>query len=520
MDNPLKHIVILGGGSAGWLTAGRLAAQMQQREQQLQISLIESPTLSTIGVGEGSWPSLRHTLRQIGISELTFLVRCQASFKQGSKFIGWRNETATGHYYHPFTNPVGYTEINGYQHWQSSAQAMPFADVFCPQPAVCEAGRAPKQLATPEYAQVVNYGYHFDADKLAELLTEHCTQQLGVNHIRDHIEQVECHPNGDIRALIGQQNGPITADFFIDCSGMASRLIGQHYAIPWQAVTQVLPSDSAIAVQVPYAQNDSPIQSTTNASAKPNGWIWDIGLYHRRGVGFAYASGFCDKAQAEHTLLDHLRQQLSEEQVATLTPRHLKFTPGYRKKCWQNNCLAIGMSAGFIEPLEASAIAMVELSINMLCEEFPQTRRHMDILSQRFNKRFDYRWQRVIDFVKLHYVLNKRQDSEFWSWQRQPESIPDSLQTLLALWQFQTPSRLDFIENEEVFTSASYQYVLYGMGAHSQQIKDNNFYQSQPRANTLMQQTQNMKQQLLQGLPENRSLLSAIRQKMTTEVVS
>lgn len=517
MENSIKRIVILGGGTAGWLTAGRLAAQMQQRDPFIAITLVESPTLSTIGVGEGSWPSLRHTLREIGISESTFLLRCQASFKQGSKFIGWRQGNADEHYYHPFTNPSGYNEINTYLHWQHYAHRQPFAEVFCSQPAVCEAGLAPKQLTTPEYAHVMNYGYHFDADQLAALLTEHCTQQLGVQHIRDHIEQVICHPNGDIRALVGQHQGAIEADFFIDCSGMAARLIAQHYDTPWHSVAQVLPTDSAVALQVPYQNQHSAIQSATLATAKNQGWIWDIGLFHRRGVGFAYSSNWCNKEQAEQALLNHLKTQLEATQLNQLAPRHLSFNPGYRKKCWQNNCLAIGMSAGFIEPLEASAIAMVELSINMLCEEFPQNRQQMAILAQRFNRRFEYRWQRVIDFVKLHYVLNERQDSEFWQYQRHPESIPESLQTLLQLWQYQTPSRLDLIENEEVFPSTSYQYILYGMGGRSQVIKDNRFYQSQYRAETLMQQTRTMTQKLLAGLPNNRSLLAALRQPIVQE---
>lgn len=507
----ISNVLILGGGSAGWLTAGRIAAQLQQCQPEVQVRLVESPNLATIGVGEGSWPSLRHTLRQIGISEQQFLVSCQASYKQGSKFIGWRNNQSNDAYYHPFTNPTGYNELNLVQHWQTNKTAS-FADSFCVQPSICEVGLAPKQQTTPDYAHVLNYGYHFDADKLAALLTEHCTQKLGVVHIRDHIEAVETYANGDIKALIGQQSGPLEADLFIDCSGMAARLIEKHYGVKWHSVSEVLPVNSALASQVPYAATDAPIQSTTHATAKAKGWVWDIGLYHRRGVGFAYAQEHCSDEEAHDTLYQHLKAQLPEDKLRALTFRKLSFNPGYREKFWHNNCLAIGMCAGFIEPLEASAIAMVELSINMLCEEFPRNREHMELLSKRFNKRFAYRWQRVIDFVKLHYVLSERQDSDFWRHHRLPESIPESLQTLLQLWRYQAPSRLDFIENEEVFPSTSYQYILYGMGFESDIAKDTPYYQSQARAAELQRQTELTRQKYQQGLPQNRELLTFLHQ--------
>lgn len=512
----INKVVIMGGGSAGWLTAARLAAKFQHRREDIKITLVESPDVKTIGVGEGSWPSLRLTLSQIGVSEIDFINACQATLKQGSKFVAWKQGDNTEHYYHPFTNPQGYTELDLPSHWQQQFSHLPFAYAFCPQPAICDLGLAPKQVATPEFAQVANYGYHFDADKLANFLSKHCIKNLGVHYIQDHVQGVKSHENGDIASLIGKQNPTIEGDLFIDCSGMAARLIGKHYGINWHSVRSILPNDSAVALQVPYSSTNSDITSTkipsskiastTIAKAQAHGWIWNIGLQHRKGVGLAYASEHCSQADAEETLLRDLRSE-GNIKPESLDPRHIKFEPGYRTQFWQNNCVAIGMSSGFIEPLEASSLAMTELSINMLCDEFPKTTAHMKILAHRFNKRFKYRWERVIDFVKLHYILSERNDSSYWAAQRDPASIPDSLKTLMELWQYQAPSRLDFVENEEVFSSTSYQYILYGMGFNTEIAtapKD-----LQEKANALFQQNQQAQLRFIQALPENRAFLDA-----------
>lgn len=509
----INRIVILGGGSAGWLTAARLAAKFKapgalSAEAPVSITLIESPEVGIIGVGEGSWPSLRLTLSEIGVSEKHFMSQCQASFKQGSKFVGWQNGDPSEYYYHPFSTPSGYTEINLQQQWQSQFADTPYAYAFAPQAAVCDAGLAPKQASTPDFAQVANYGYHFDADKLAAFLCQHCVQQLGVVHIRDHIDAVQSHANGDIKALVGKSSGPIAGDFFIDCSGMAARLLTQHYGIPWRSVKHILPTDSAVAAQVPYPEPQSPIASTTIATAQDYGWTWEIGLQHRKGMGFAYASEHYDPDQAQTHLLAHLRRN-GVANPEDLALRNLRFNPGYREKFWHNNCLAIGMTSGFIEPLEASSLAMTELSINMLCDEFPRSREHMQILAQRFNQRFQYRWQRVIDFIKLHYVLSQRNDTPYWQSQRASSSIPDTLQHLLELWQYQPPSRLDFIENEEVFSSASYQFVLYGMGFTTALNPETTWHPDRPKAAALFQQNQQQQSRYLQGLPSNRELLNS-----------
>ncbi|WOI37598.1 tryptophan halogenase family protein [Alteromonas sp. CI.11.F.A3] len=526
---PIKQVVIVGGGTAGWLCAGVLAARLGHRignsdESAINITLVESPNIPSIGVGEGSWPSLRDTLQEIGIKEAEFLTCCHASFKQGSTFAGWRNGQQDDKYQHPFTTPTGYTELDIHRCWQHFFHNESFEQSFCLQPDICHAGLAPKQSSTPEYAYVLNYGYHFDATALATLLTNHCKTSLGVKHTQAHIAKVVAQDSGDIEALVTENGDTIKGDLFIDCSGQQGLLIDKHYHVPWLSVSSVLLNNRAVAVQVPYGSNEieasaNKIASTTIATAQTCGWTWDIGLQHRRGVGLVYASDYASEKNAESILREYVAKGIPNREIENLKFRHLQFDPGYRKQFWVNNCIGIGMSAGFIEPLEASAIAMVELGIRMLCDQFPQNRHHMSHVATRYNQRFTYRWERVIDFLKLHYALSERTEP-YWLAQRHETSIPDSLNALLDLWQYQPPSRYDLIENEEIFPSASYQYVLYGMGFHTNsRLLDKNS-DMVSKAFALKQRLQEGKSQLLAGLPTNRDLLTAISQRVEKEKIT
>ncbi|WP_441002219.1 tryptophan halogenase family protein [Pseudocolwellia agarivorans] len=508
MNSPIKKIVIVGGGSAGWLTAGIIATEHKNSTQKsLNITLIESPDVKTIGVGEGTWPSMRNTLDKIGITEFEFIQQCDASFKQGSKFIAWQTGSSDEFYYHPFMTPDGYPHTNLQEHWQRSHAQRSFADTVNVQSYVCEAGLAPKQFATPPYASVTNYGYHLNAGKFAALLQKHCTQKLGINHVIAHIDEVISGPSGDIEKLSTKDGQMIDGDLFIDCSGSTGLLINKHFKIPFIKQDHVLFNNSALATQVPYiVQQD--IASATLSTAQTCGWIWDIGLPSRRGVGHTYSSAHINDDEAEKQLRSYIANTIGDEESEKLTVNKLSFTPGYREKFWHKNCVAIGMSAGFIEPLEASALAMIELSITMISEQLPQTRSQMSILAERFNKRFSYRWERVIEFLKLHYTLSQRRDSDYWCDNQLSSSTPVRLAELLELWKYQPPSRYDFTENEEIFPSASYQYILYGMSQHTQVREHQTLFENQVIAEQLFNKVQQQKQQFLQGLPTNRALIN------------
>ncbi|UVO49728.1 tryptophan 7-halogenase [Sphingomonas sp. SUN019] len=504
MDTAVAEIVIVGGGTAGWLAACLIAARANPTAAApLRVTLIESPDVPTIGVGEGTWPTMRRTLERIGLSEVDFLLACDASFKQGSRFDGWRTGAAGDSYLHPFTAPVTGEPRDVAAAWRDGA----FADAVCSQAAVCALDLAPRQRAMPDYAGALNYAYHLDAGKLAAMLARHATARLGVRHVRDHVVAVDRTDDGDIAAVRTRANGAIAGDLFLDCTGHAALLIGGEYGVPFVDRSDVLFNDRALAVQVPVAP-DAPIASQTNATAHPSGWIWDIGLPTRRGVGCVYASAFASDDDAAATLEAYLRRTAPGSAIDRSAFRHLTFRSGHRERFWERNCLAIGLSAGFLEPLEASAIVLIELSLDALLDNFPATRDVMPIHARRFNDLFRYRWDRIVEFLKLHYVLSQR-DEPYWRAHRDAASIPPRLTELLALWRHQPPSHADLPMQDEVFPAASYQYVLYGMGFPAPRdfaIRST----GRDAATAAMRQVGQRARTLASTLPTNRAYLDAL----------
>ena len=481
MEGSISRVVIVGGGSAGWLTAGVIAAEHRidpQAEQPFELLLIESPDVPTIGVGEGTWPSMRTTLQRIGLSETDFLRECDASFKQGTWFRNW--QTGGGDTYsHPFTVPIDYADINLAPHWLALADAPAFADAVTPQTALFADCLAPKQITTPEYAFVVNYGYHLDAGKFAELLRQHCTEKLGVQHVKANVLQINAADNGDIRSVTTDAAGEIAGDLFIDCTGTKSLLLGEHFEIPFESQRAYLFNDTAMAAQVPYAEKDQPIQSCTHSTAQTSGWIWDIGLPTRRGTGHVYSSAHISDDDATAQLLAYIREIAGDAAAAKVEPRKIRFEPGHRQEFWHRNCVAIGMSSGFIEPLEASALVMIELAAGMIADQLPRTREIMDIVARRYNRKFRRHWNQIIEFLKLHYVLSARDDSPYWLDNRAADAIPDKLSEQLALWRYRSPWHQDAEAVDDLFPIPSYQYILYGMGCRTTPRQTGSYQQEQ-----------------------------------------
>ncbi|MEA3078645.1 MAG: tryptophan 7-halogenase [Sphingomonadales bacterium] len=502
MARPVQRVVIVGGGTAGWLAACLLAVKAPKvTAKAISITLIEAPDIPTIGVGEGTWPTMRATLLAIGLDEEEFLVACDGSFKQGSRFDRWATGADEDSYYHPFTPPPDGTAVDLVSAWQALAPGAPYAFTVCPQPAICAAQLAPKQRSMAPYSGALNYAYHLDAAKLAQRLSRHAVGTLGVTHLRDQVVAVDSGANGDIAAVRTRGGERVEGDLFIDCSGHAALLIGGHYGVEWIDRSPILANDRAIAVQMPVAEG-SPIQSQTIGTAHEAGWIWDIGLPSRRGVGCVYASRFLEDDKAEAILRDYIARTAPDVPADGLTPRRLSFPTGHRAQFWRGNCLAVGLSAGFIEPLEASAIVMIELSLNALIDNFPASRSAMDLHAVRFNELFRARWDRVVEFLKLHYLLSRR-DEPYWRAQRDPATVPPRLAELVELWRDQPPSRYDLPLIDEIFPAASYQYVWYGMGGAVPSHLP-------PPTSAMCAQLDQLRQRtrsLLSALPANRALL-------------
>lgn len=507
------RVVVLGGGSAGWLTASLLAAA---HRGAIAVTVVEAPDIAPIGVGEGTWPTMRDTLREIGVDEADFVRDCDATFKQGSLFRRWCRDEPQDAYFHPFMLPQGYTDAPLAAAWLGGhggpGPALPFAAAVSPQPHLCLQGRAPKQTTTPAWAAVANHGYHFDAGKLGPFLRAHAVQKLGVVHVPDEVVQVLAQDNGDIAALQTRHHGAVAGDLFIDCSGLRARLLAGHYGVGQVSCRPWLFCDAALALQLPYADPQAPIACQTIGTAQAQGWVWDIGLQQRRGVGLVYSTAHADEDTALATLQRYVTATGGVADAAdTASPRRLRFDPGHRQQLWHRNCVAVGLAAGFVEPLEASALALVEWSAGFLRDHLPATRGAMAQVAQRFNEAGLVRWGRIIDFIKLHYLLSRREDSDFWRDNRQPASVPPRLAGLMDLWRSLPPSRHDVDRNDEPFPSASWQYVLYGMG-----FRPDHAPAATPAAladaAAHMDEAARLTRRMLPALPTHRALIEHIRQ--------
>lgn len=455
-------VLIVGGGTAGWLTAAFLAKTLGARGAGIEVTLVESPEIGIVGVGEGTFPSIRGTLAAIGIDEARFISECNATFKQGIRFDYWvrpKGRPGIDHYFHPFSHPSqrpGGPELLPYWLRGAAGAEVAFAQAVTMQKHVADLGRAPKRAADADFAGPMNYAYHFDAASFARLLAEH-GRKLGVRHVMGNVERVELDGEGAIGSVHTREHGALAADLYIDCTGFRARLIGEALGSPLRKLDDVLFVDRALAMQVPYADAAAPIASYTIATAHEAGWTWDIGLQQRRGIGYVYSSRHTSDERAEALLRQYIGAQ-----AEGLTARQLKLDVGYRETQWIKNCVAVGLAGGFLEPLEASGIGMIEAAAYLIGYLFPFNGETAPVAAS-FNRMMSERYARITDFIKLHYCLTQRTDSRFWIDNADPRSIPQSLQDKLAMWRARAPHRLDFLADVEMYPTSSWQYVLYGM---------------------------------------------------------
>lgn len=499
MQNENKHLVIVGGGTAGWLTAAIVAAHHQSHlPGALKVTLVESSDIPTVGVGEGTWPTMKNTLRSIGLKESDFFKECHAAFKQGGKFVNWVQQE-NEFYYHPFTFPFGYGRIDLAPYVDDIGH---YAEETNYQHHVCEAGLAPRTLAEDEYQGQCNYAYHLDAGAFADLLKRHCKANLGVHHLVATVKSVTTDELGNIDRIEFENDVPdVQGDIFVDCSGFSSLLLGKTLEVPFKKTSDILFNDTALAVQVPYESDRSPIASHTIATGQSSGWTWDIGLTNRRGVGYVYSSDFATESEAEQTLRNYIGNTKED-----LTIRKIPFQSGHREQFWKNNCVAVGLAAGFVEPLEATAIMLIEISARYIAENFPVSKDLNQIVARRFNEQQNYRWGRILDFLKLHYMLTKRPE-DYWQENTRKESIPDSLLEDLEFWKYRGPINADFDAAVELFPAASYQYVIYGMGFRPEFGAQPHLYRQQDNAQKIITRNKQVTEQMLHRLPKHRDMI-------------
>ncbi|MDC8784687.1 tryptophan halogenase family protein [Roseateles koreensis] len=505
--NAIKNVLIVGGGTAGWLTAGFLAKQLGGPQQQaVHITVVESSDIPTIGVGEGTFPSIRGTLSLLGIDEARFLRECSATFKQGIKFVDWvrpAGSVGTDHYFHPFSLPSQRSQgLELLPYWLLGAAGgdVAFAEAATMQKKIADAHRGPKRLSDGDYLGPMNYAYHFDAGRFATLLCKHA-QSLGVQRQIATVQRVELAPDGSIAALHTAEAGRLEADLYIDCSGFRATLIGDALGAPFRDVNDVLFVDRALAMQVPYERPDAPIPSYTISTAHESGWTWDIGLQERRGIGYVYSSRYTDDARAEAVL-----RQYVGPQGEGVSARPLQLRVGYRETQWIKNCVAVGLSGGFVEPLEASGIGVIETAAFLISFLFPRDG-NLAPVAKQFNTLMVARYERIVNFVKLHYCLSQRRDNAFWTDNCNPASIPEALQEQLAMWRHRPPHRLDFISDLEMYPPTSWQYVLHGMEYGCDISASRAAYPRMEEAMREFQTIRQVSQQALADLPPHRALI-------------
>jgi tryptophan halogenase len=501
-----RSIAIVGGGTAGWLTAAYLARFLAVSDHaDIRITLLESPDIGIIGVGEGTFPTIRETLKFLGIDETRFVRETSATFKQGIRFVDWAETPRDGrhsHFFHPFEAPF-YTEgtsLIPYWLLQDEASRPPFAEAVTIQNRDAEAQRAPKRPHEGDFSGPLNYAYHFDAAKLAIVLAERA-RELGVAHVQDQLEQVVLAEDGSIDHLVTQGHGTITADLYIDCTGFHAELIGKALGVPFKPVSPYLFADRAVTCKVPYERPDAPLESYTIATAHRAGWTWDIGLAGARGIGCVYSSAHMDDEEAERVL----RSYAGDQDVVT---RRIPFEAGWRERQWEKNCVAVGLAGGFLEPLESTGVVLIEAAIGMIAELFPHNG-PVDAPARRFNSLIDARFANIVNFLKLHYCLSRRHEP-FWRDNADPASIPERLGELLDQWRYRPPNRFDFILDLESFAFFNYQYILYGMGFRTDLGRVRSDFPNVGQAQRIFARIRNFSERAAQDLPAHRALIQQI----------
>ena len=503
-----RRILIVGGGTAGWLTAAYLAKHLALSERShLEVTVLESPDIGVIGVGEGTFPTIRTTLQFLGIDERRFIRETSATFKQGIRFVDWAQAGAGGAHHeflHPFEAPF-YTEgtsLVPYWLLQDEATRPPFAQAVTIQERVAEAMRAPKRPHEAAYAGPLNYAYHFDAIKLAKVLAERA-QELGVQHVEATLGGVVRDAAGAIDHIDTLQHGSFRADLYVDCTGFRAEMIGQAPGAAFKSVRRHLFTDRALTCKLPFDDPDAPMESCTIATAHEAGWTWEIGLNGSRGIGCVYSGDHMTDDRAAEILHDYVGAGRGELQT-----RRIPFAAGYREKQWVKNCVAVGLSAGFLEPLESTGLVLIEAAIGMIAEMFPHGG-PIEAPARRFNELMTARFENIVNFLKLHYCVSRREEP-FWRDNADVASIPERLADFLEQWKYRPPGRYDFMLDTETFAFFNYQYILYGMGYRTDMSAARADFTQVAEAEKIFAKIRRFGDRALVDLPTHRSLVQQI----------
>jgi len=467
-EQNIRKVVVLGGGTAGWLAANYL---IRAFPENLKVTLVESRAIGRIGVGEATVPTIRSTLDFLGLKEEDWMHLSDATFKNAVCFTNWKHgPSKPDRFYHPFhhqrsqmVNLYGmsyFMEIEGRlpigHYWLKNklqgTESREFAYASTPNSLLCDLNRAPKGLTG---AASLNYAYHFDAIQFAEFLSDLAVKR-GAEAIDGEFVESELNEEGFITALRLKDGRRIEGDLFIDCSGFQSRLLEGTLKAKYCPQDKHLLCDSAVAAPISYRDRVAEFRPYTAATAQDSGWIWETALPSRIGSGYVYSSRHIEKKAAEETLLAFHGNNRENAQ-----PRHLSLRVGYFPEVWTKNCVAIGLSGSFLEPIESTSIFMTEFQLFQLVRHFPD-RRFAPALAKSYNKTFADCFLEIRDFIVMHYCLSQRRDTEFWRDATDPSRIPDSLAAKLELFRERLPLEGD--NKYHLFGPFNYTCILAGLG--------------------------------------------------------
>jgi len=441
-EQPKYRVVIAGGGAAGWTAAAALVRHMGPL---LDITLVESDAIGTVGVGESTIPTARTFHALLGIREPVFMRETHATFKLGISFENWLHEG--DNYFHPFGSIGKSMILADFQHFWLDARRRGFGGAYSDYSLETQAALAGK-FATGDPAPL-SYAYHLDATAYGQFLRK-LAEPAGVRRVEGKIAKVERDgEGGDLTALELESGMRVEGDFFIDCTGFRALLIEGTLETGFDDWSHWLPTDSAFAVQSETTEAPVPY---TRAIAHGAGWRWRIPLQHRMGNGFVFSSAHISDDAAREQLLAAVPGK------ALFDPRLLRFRTGMRRRVWNRNCLSLGLASGFIEPLESTSIHLVMIAVTRLLQNFP-LRRDMTALAEHFNEQSRAEWEHIRDFIIAHYKLNAR-DEPFWR-EHAARDIPDSLAERIALYR---ESAMAFQGSDHIFRVESWNAMLIGQG--------------------------------------------------------
>jgi tryptophan halogenase len=445
----IKKIAIIGGGTSGWMSAAALAQVL--RGNYSEITLVESDDIGTVGVGEATVPPMHVFNRMLGLNESDFMRKTQATFKLGIQFVNWARQGDS--YFHGFGD-IG-KDINAirfYHYWLKLSQQGLVEDLDNYKIAKVAAVQGKFMLPVDQPnspLSEITYAFHFDAGLYARYLREYA-ETRGVKRVEGKVVSTQQRDDGFIDAVTLASGERIAADLFIDCSGFRGLLIEETLRTGYEDWSHWLPCDRAWAVAT---ENYGELLPYTRATAHAAGWQWRIPLQHRTGNGHVFSSAFMSEDEARSILLKNTKGQVRSE------PKLLKFVTGKRKKVWQKNCIAIGLSSGFMEPLESTSIYLVQSALARLVTLFPNKDFDQPSIDE-FNRQSDFEVERIRDFLILHYHATTRNDSNFWNYCRTMD-IPSTLMEKIEL--FKTSGRI-FRTAAEMFGDQSWIAVMSGQG--------------------------------------------------------